>query len=123
MRSERRMVARYSAKLPAVIEMDEYSFDAIATEVSIQGLRILCEGPVPRTVFSKYIQATPGANITANVKIKVTSRRGLANNILCHTRVISVSRVSENSYLVGFKIDQLDDKAQELWQDYISTRH
>ena len=122
MKTERRAMARYRAKLSVQIEMSEYRFEAMTTEVSLQGLRVLCEGPVSNTVFNQYIQVTPGANISANIQIKVPSRRGLANNIACDARVISVNRIAQNSYIVGFKINELDPQSLERWQGYIATR-
>ena len=122
MKTERRAVARYRAKLPVQIEMNDYCFDAMTTEVSLRGLRVLCEGPLSNTVFNQYIQVTPGENIGANIQIKVPSPRGTANNVTCDARVISVNRIAQSSYIVGFKIIELQSQSLECWQDYIATR-
>ena len=110
MKTERRAVARYRAKLSVQIDMNEYQFDAMTTEVSLRGLRVLYEGPVANTVFNQYIQVTPGANIGANIQIKVPNSRDMSNNIECDARVISVNRIAQNSYIVGFKIIETDVK-------------
>ncbi len=122
MKTERRAIARYRAKLRVQIEMNDYQFDAMTTEVSLRGLRALCEGPVSNTVFNQYIQVTPGANISANIQIKVPSPRGTADNIKCDARVISVNRIAQSSYIVGFKIHELQSESLECWQEYIATR-
>ena len=123
MKTERRAIARYRAKLSVQIEMSEFLFDAMTTEVSLQGLRVLCEGPVSNKVFKKYIQVTPGANISANIQIIAPSTHGENNNVSCHANVISVNRIAQSSYLVGFKINVVEPKSLEYWQEYIASRH
>jgi len=115
------MVARYKAKLLVKIEMNDYSFNATTTEVSLQGLRILCEGGVSKAVFSQYIQVTPGENISADIQVHVPGKRGLVSNFKCAASLMSVSRISQDSYDVGFKINRLDEDGYEVWQNYIST--
>jgi len=121
--TERRAVARYRAKIAIQIGMDEYQLDAESMEVSLQGLRVVCEGSLANTLFNKYIQVTPGANIVADIQIKTPRARGLMNTLKGRARVISVSRVSQNSYIVGFNIIEFDSEAEEIWQDYISTKY
>ncbi|MGH1537448.1 MAG: hypothetical protein ACRBDX_05310 [Gammaproteobacteria bacterium] len=123
MKTERRTIARYRAKLAVQIEMDDYCFDAISKEVSLRGLRIICEGSTANRIFNRYIQVTPGANITADIQIKTTNATGLTDTLCCRTRVISVSRISQSSYEVGFNIIEFEDNDHESWQDYISTKH
>ncbi len=123
MKTERRSVARYRAKLAVQIEMDDYRFDATSKEVSLNGLRIICEGPTANRIFNRYIQVTPGANITADIQIKTNHANGLAETLLCHTRVVSVSRISQSSYEVGFKVVEFENNDLECWQGYISTKH
>ncbi len=122
MKTERRAIARYRAKLVVIIDMSEYQFDARTTEVSLRGLRVLCEGPVANTVFNQFIQVTPGANIGANIQIKVPNSRDISNNIECDARVISVNRIAQNSYIVGFKINEMDPQSLERWQGYIALQ-
>ncbi len=122
LKTERRAVARYRAKLAVQINMDEYSFGATSMEVSLRGLRIVCEGPTATSIFSRYIQVTPGENITANIHIKTPKPRGLTDTIECKTRVISVNRISQSSYVVGFSILEFDEDCRELWNSYISTK-
>ena len=123
MKTERRAVARYRAKIAVQIDMDDYSFDANSMEISLQGLRIICEGSVANKIFNRYIQVTPGENITADIQIKTPKPRGLTDTLKCRTRVISVSRISQSSYVVGFNIIEFDGDGKELWQDYISMKH
>ncbi|MEM7401107.1 MAG: PilZ domain-containing protein [Pseudomonadota bacterium] len=122
MKTERRAIARYRAKLAVQIDMSEYQFDAITTEVSLRGLRVLCEGPVANTVFNQYIQVTPGANIGANINIKVPNSRDMSDNIDCNARVISVNRIAQNRYMVGFKLIEMDPQSLECWQGYIAIQ-
>ena len=123
MKTERRAVARYQAKLTVQIDMDDYRFEATSKEISLRGLRIICEGSTANKIFNRYIQVTPGENIAADIQIKVPKANGLADALSCRTKVISVSRISQSSYEVGFNIIEFDDNGQELWQDYISTKH
>lgn len=123
MKTERRAVARYKAKLVVQINMDEYSFSATSMEISLEGLRIVCEGS-ENSIFNRYIQVTPGENIVANIEIKIPKSKGLlAETLICQTRVISVSRISQNSYIVGFNIVEFNGEGQAVWQDYISKKH
>ncbi len=123
MKTERRAVARYREKLSVQIEMDDYRFEATTTEISLQGLRILCAGPVAVSVFSQYIQVTPGENITANIQIKTLKSNGLSDTLSCIARVITVNRVSQDSYIVGFKIIEFAASEQERWHEYIAIKH
>ena len=123
MRTERRAVARYQVKLVVQISMDDYRFEATSKEVSLHGLRIICEGPVANKIFNRYIQVTPGENIAADIQIKIPKANGLADTLCCQTRMISVNRISQSGYIVGFNIMGFDNNAQELWQNYISTKH
>jgi len=123
LKTERRAVARYRAKLAVQINMDEYSFDATSMEVSMRGLRIICEGSTANKIFNRYIQVTPGENIAADIHIKIPKPRGLTDTVKCLTRVISVNRASQSSYIVGFNIIEFDEDGRELWGHYISTKH
>lgn len=123
MKTERRAVARYRAKLNVQINMDEYSFDATSMEVSMRGLRIICEGPTANKIFNRYIQVTPGENIAAEIHIKTPKPRGLTDTVKCLTKVISVNRSSQSSYVVGFNIIEFVEDSRELWGDYIATKY
>ena len=123
LKTERRAVARYRAKIAVQIKMDEYEFDAMSMEISLRSLSAVCDGNVANKVFNRYIQVTPGENIAADIQIKIPQGRGLVKSIKCQTRVISVSRISQSSYVVGFSIMDFDGEGLELWQGYISTKH
>ncbi len=123
MKTERRVVARYRAKLDVQIDMNEYSFEAVSMEVSLRGLRIVCEGLLANKIFSRYLQVTPGENITANIQIKIPRQHDLNDTLKCNTRVISVNRISQSSYVVGFNIIDFDGDAMESWEAYIAKRH
>lgn len=123
MKTERRAVARYRAKLDVQIDIDEYSFDAVSMEVSLRGLRIVCEGLLANKIFSRYLQVTLGENIAANIQIKIPRKHDLTDTLKCNTRVISVNRISQSSYVVGFNIIDFDEDALESWEAYIAKRH
>ncbi len=123
MQAERRAVARYRSKLTVQIEMDDYSFDATSMEVSLLGLRVVCDGPIAKSLFSRYLQVTPGENITASVVIKIPNKNSLTDSLKCLCRVISVNRISQSSYVVGFNIVEFDDDKLHFWENYISTQH
>lgn len=123
MKTERRAVARYRAKLAVQIDMDDYSFGATSSEVSLRGLRIICEGSTANKILSRYLQVTPGENITASIQIEIPKRHNLNDTLKCHTRVISVNRISQSSYIVGFKIIEFDEDGLECWKTYIAKRH
>ena len=123
MKTERRAVARYRSKLSVLIDMDGYRFDATTTEISLQGLRIVCSGPVANSIFNKYIQVTPGENITANIQINISNKHELSDTLNCLTSVITVNRVSQDSYIVGFKIIKFDDDQLDQWHKYIADKH
>ena len=123
MKTERRAVARYKAKLDVQIDMDEYSFDAVSMEVSLRGLRIVCEGLLANKIFNRYLRVTPGENITANIQIKIPRQHDLTDILKCHVRVISVNRISQSSYVVGFNIIEFDEDDLESWKTYIAKRH
>lgn len=123
LKTERRSVARYRAKLTVQINMDEYSFDATSMEVSMRGLRIICEGPTANKVFNRHIQVTPGENIAADIHIKTPKPRGLTDTVKCLARVISVNRASQSSYIVGINIIEFVEDSRELWENYIATKY
>lgn len=123
MKIERRAVARYRAKIAVQIEMDEYEFDAMSMEISLLGLSAVCDGNVANKVFNRYIKVTPGENLAAGMQIKIPQGRGLVKTIVCETRVISVNRISQSSYIVGFNIAEFQSDGKELWADYISAKH
>ncbi len=123
MQAERRAVARYKSKLAVQVEIDDYSFDATSMEVSLLGLRIVCEGALAKSLFSRYLQVTPGANVTAKVQINIPNKDGSTDSIRCRTRVISVNRISQSSYVVGFNVIEFDDEKLHYWENYISTQH
>ena len=122
MKTERRAVVRYSAKLPVEIEMGGYILDAVSIELSITGMRIACEGPIASNILNRYILVTPSENITANIHIKIPAARGLANTAHCRVKVISVHRVSQICYLVGLNIVEFEDDGQEIWAEHISKK-
>jgi hypothetical protein len=122
LKTERRAVARYRTKLAVQIDMDDHKIDAKSMEISLHGLRVVCEGSSANKIFNKYIQVTPGENITANIQIKIPKQRDVLDTVNCLSRVISVNRISQSRYLVGFNIVNCDSEGQKLWKDYISTK-
>lgn len=123
MKAERRAVARYQEKLAVQINMNDFSTPATAMEISLRGLRVVCEGPAASGMFSRYIRVTPGENIIVDMQIKLPNPSGLTESLGFQTKVISVNRVSQNSYVVGFEIVKLATNDLEVWQDYISSKH
>ena len=124
MKGERRAVARYRDKLPVEIDIDGQVYrDAASIEISLTGLRILCEGGHASNLFSKHIQVTPAENLFANLVIKTSTQTGLINNIYCVAKLISVNRVSQSSYLIGFQFLEFKDDCQEVWQNYIANKN
>ena len=124
MKDDRRAVARYRDKLPVEIDIDGQVYkDAASIEISLTGLRILCEGGLASSLFSKHIQVAPAENLFANLVIKIPESTGLINNIYCVAKVISVNRVSQSSYLIGLKFLEFRDDCQEAWQNYIANKN
>jgi hypothetical protein len=123
LKTERRAVARYRVKIAVQIEIDEYEFDAMSIEISLLGLSAVCDGNIANKVFNQHIKVTPGENIAADIQLKISQGRGLVKTIKCQARVISVSRISQSSYVVGFNIIEFDSEGQELWQNFISSKH
>jgi len=104
LKNERRAVARYQEKLAVQINMNDFSLPATTKEISLHGLRVVCEGPSASGMFSRYIQVTPGENIAVDMQIKLPELKGLVETIKCKTKVISVNRVSrygETIFLVN----------------------
>ena len=121
MQAERRAVARYKSKLAVQIEIDDYIFDATSMEVSLLGLRIVCEGTVAKNLFSRYLQVTPGENVTAKISIKIPNN-DVMDTLKCLTRVISVHRISQSSYVVGFNIVEFEDEKLHHWENFIAVQ-
>jgi hypothetical protein len=123
LQAERRAVARYKSKLAVQVEIDDYKFDAISMEVSLLGLRVVCEGSLARNLFSRYLQVTPGENVTAKILINIPNNDDMTDTLKCMTRVVSVHRISQRSYVVGFNIVEFDDDKLHYWENYISLQH
>ncbi len=122
MQAERRAVARYKSKLAVQIEIDDYIFDATSMEVSLLGLRIICEGSIAKNLFSRYLQVTPGENVTAKISIKIPDNNDVTDTLKCLTRVISVHRISQSSYVVGFNIVEFEDEKLHHWENFIAVQ-
>jgi hypothetical protein len=121
LQAERRAVARYKSKLAVQIEIDDYIFDATSMEVSLLGLRIICEGSIAKNLFSRYLQVTPGENVTAKISIKIPNN-DVMDTLKCLTRVISVHRISQSSYVVGFNIVEFEDEKLHHWENFIAVQ-
>ena len=121
MQAERRAVARYKSKLAVQIEIDDYIFDATSMEVSLLGLRIICEGSIAKNLFSRYLQVTPGENVTAKISIKIPNN-DVMDTLKCLTRVISVHRIYQSSYVVGFNIVEFEDEKLHHWENFIAVQ-
>ena len=122
MQAERRAVARYKSKLAVQIEIDDYIFDATSMEVSLLGLRIICEGSIAKNLFSRYLQVTPGENVTAKISIEIPDNNDVTDTLKCLTRVISVHRISQSSYVVGFNIVEFEDEKLHHWENFIAVQ-
>ena len=123
MRIERRAVARYRTKLFVQIEIDDYKFDATTTEISLQGLRVLCKGSIANSAFNQYIRVTPGENVVANILIKAPQKSGLAISLKCHAKVITINRLSQDCYVVGFSVIDFLGNGQDHWHELIAKKH
>jgi hypothetical protein len=122
LQAERRAVARYKSKLAVQIEIDDYIFDATSMEVSLLGLRIICEGSIAKNLFSRYLQVTPGENVTAKISIEIPDNNDVTDTLKCLTRVISVHRISQSSYVVGFNIVEFEDEKLHHWENFIAVQ-
>ncbi len=124
MQGQRRAVARYHDKLPVEINIDGQVYnDAATMEISLEGLRISCDGGLAGSLFSKHIQVTPGENLFAELVIKTPKSTGLINNIYCSAQVISVNRVSQALYVIGFMFLEFRDDCKNIWQSYIDSKN
>ncbi len=93
---------------------------AISKEVSIAGIRVICEGELANTLFGRYILVTPGANVTVNMEMKVPDKKANVSTVECRGKVISVNRTSQSRFLVGIEFLEFDEECEIIWGNYIS---
>jgi len=121
-KNERRAMARYRDKLSVAVKIDESLLQAHAIEISLAGVRIECEGGVANYVFSRYIQVMPGENITAILDIDLINQQGLSEILNAKAKLISVNRVAQARYVVGFEFLELFETGPDNWKQYIASK-
>ncbi len=119
---ERRAIPRYHVKLAVDVTLDNSTIQGgTSAEASFAGIQIVCEGPIAGKLLNKYIQVTPGKNLIAKLQIKILNKNGIYQIITCGARVVSVNRISQSSYKVGFNFLEFEEGDEVYWQNFIST--
>ena len=116
---ERRVAPRYEDKIQVDLMMsDENILPIEICSISNKGLQMTCDGWLADEIEPEGIQklamSRKHLKISANLPFENVSK-----NIIIHSTVVAVRRLSQDQYLIGLEYDTIEDDGEDILDEYI----
>lgn len=116
---ERRSAPRYEDKIQVDLLLAEDNILPIEIcSISIRGMQLTCDGWLADEIEPQGIQklamSRKKLTISANLPFNGSSR-----NIIIHSYVIAVRRLSQDHFLIGLEFDEIEDDGKTVLEEYI----
>ena len=116
---ERRVSPRFDDKIQVdLLLSDDNILPVEICSISISGLQLTCDGWLADEIEPQGIQqlamSRKKLTISANLPFDTKSK-----NIVIHSYVVAVRRLSQDNYLIGLQYESLDNDVEEILEEYI----
>ncbi len=117
-RTFRRIEVEHSIR---IVEADGSTFPAIAADLSLTGMQILCDGPTMSRITPHGIQTHAGHGVRIHVRVAppgLTDNRG---KLGLFGRVVAVRQSGEDEYRMGVQFTDFEPGTYNALETYIDS--
>jgi len=117
-RTFRRIAADHSIR---IIEADGSNFAAVAVDVSLTGMQILCDGPTMSRITPHGSQTNAGHGVRIHVRVTLTDFSDGKERLGLYGRVVGVRKHGEDGYRLGIQFTDFEPGTYNVLESYIDS--
>ena len=117
-RTFRRIVSDHSIR---IVEADGSTLPAIAVDVSLTGMQILCDGPTMTHVSPQGTQTNAGHGVRIHVRMSLSNSVDTRSWLGIFGRVVGVRQKGEDEYRLGVQFTDYEPGTYNALETYIDN--
>lgn len=117
-RTFRRIAADHSIR---IIEADGSTFAAVAVDVSLTGMQILCDGPTMSRITPHGPQTNAGHGVRIHVRVTLTDFSDGKERLGLYGRVVGVRQHGDDEYRLGIQFTDFEPGTYNILESYIDS--
>lgn len=117
-RTFRRIAADHSIR---ILEPDGTTFPAIAVDVSLTGMQILCDGPTMSRITPHGAQTNAGHGIRIHVQVTLADFGKGNGQLGLYGRVVGVRQYGDDEYRLGIQFTDFEPGTYSTLENYIDS--
>ncbi|MGD8378446.1 MAG: PilZ domain-containing protein [Gammaproteobacteria bacterium] len=103
-----------------IVEREGTEFPAIAADISLTGMQLLCDRPTAYRIAPKGHESTPDEEVEVHVRASLPMRDGSRAKVGVYCELVKIRRVSEDEYRLGLRYRRFENRSYdeiERWVD------
>ena len=117
-RTFRRIAADHSIR---ILEADGSTFAAIAVDVSLTGMQILCDGPTLSRITPHGLQTNAGHGVRVHVRISLSDFGDGQARLGLYGRVVGVRQHGADEFRLGIQFTDFEPGTYNILENYIDS--
>ncbi|MBU6420882.1 MAG: PilZ domain-containing protein [Gammaproteobacteria bacterium] len=117
-RTFRRIAADHSVR---ILESDGTTFAAVAVDVSLTGMQILCDGPTLARITPHGVQTNAGHGVRIHVRVMLSDFALGSDRLGLYGRVVDVRKRGDDEYRVGIQFTDFEPGTYNVLENYIDS--
>lgn len=117
-RTFRRIEVEHSIR---IVEADGSTLPAIATDLSLTGMQILCDGPTMARITPHDVKTNAGHGVRIHVRVTIPSPQVNRGRLGLFGRVVAVRQKGEDEYRLGVQFTDFEPGTYNALEIYIDS--
>lgn len=117
-RTFRRISADHSVR---ILESDGTTFAAVAVDVSLTGMQILCDGPTLSRISPRGVQTNAGDGVRIHVRMPLSDFGDGRERLGLYGRVVGVRPHGDDEYRLGIQFTDFEPGTYNILESYIDS--
>lgn len=117
-RTFRRITADHSIR---ILESDGTTFPAVAIDISLTGMQILCDGPTLSRITPHGVQTNAGHGVRIHVRLTLTEPGDSNERLGLYGRVVGIRQRGEDEYRLGVQFTDFEPGTYNTLETYIDA--
>lgn len=117
-RTFRRISADHSIR---ILETDGSTFAAIAVDVSLTGMQILCDGPTLARITPHGLQTNAGHGVRIHVRVILADFGDGQGRLGLYGRVVGVRQHDDDEFRLGIQFTDFEPGTYNILESYIDS--
>ncbi|MGA9853404.1 MAG: PilZ domain-containing protein [Gammaproteobacteria bacterium] len=104
-----------------IVEADGSTLPAIAVDISLTGMQILCDGPTMARISPHGVKTNAGHGVRIHVRVALPDMPGSRNRLGLFGRVVAVRQTGKDEYRLGVQFTDFEPGTYNILEVYIDS--